>query len=73
MQVTFACRTGGHGGFGPSALDGRVEALVDVDGIEARGELGLSDGEALAGAPADELWVRIDDDGVEGTVCAFAF
>jgi hypothetical protein len=73
MQVTFACWTGGHGGFGPSALDGRVEALVDGDGIEARGELGLSDGEALAGAPAGELWVRIDDGGVEGDVGAFAF
>jgi hypothetical protein len=73
MQVTFACWTGGHGGFGSSALEGRVEALVDGDGIEARGELGLSDGEALAGAPAEELWVRIDDASVEGTVGAFAF
>jgi hypothetical protein len=73
VRVAFACWTGGHGGFGPSGLDGRAEVLVDDETVEARGELGLVEGGALSGAPSAEVWVRIEGASVEGSVGEFAF
>jgi hypothetical protein len=73
VRVAFACWTGGHGGFGPSALDGHAEVLVDTDTLEARGELGLNEGGALSGAPSADVWVHIEDASVQGTVGDFAF
>lgn len=73
VRVAFACWTGGHGGFGSSALDGHVEVLVDAERVEASGVLGLSDGGALTGAPSADVSVRIDDTHVEGTVGELAF
>lgn len=73
VRVAFACWTGGHGGFGSSALDGRAEVLVDAERVEARGELGLTEGGALTGAPSADAWVVIEGPNVEGTVGEFAF
>lgn len=73
VRVAFACWTGGHGGFGPSALDGRADVLVDLETVEARGELGLTEGDALTGAPSVDVWVHIEGPNVEGTVGEFAF
>ena len=73
VSLSFACWTGGHGGWGPSALDGRAEVLVDGDVVEARGALGLTEGGALSGAPSAEVWVHIENASVEGSVGSFEF
>lgn len=73
VSLSFACWTGGHGGFGPSALDGRADVLVDGAVVEVRGGLGLTEGGALSGAPSAEVWARIEDASIEGSVGAFEF
>jgi hypothetical protein len=73
VRLSFACWTGGHGGWGPSALDGRADVLVEDDLVEARGALGLTEGDALTGAPSAEVWVHIENASVEGSVGAFEF
>lgn len=73
VALSFACWTGGHGGFGPSALHGSAEVLIDGETVQARGQLGLTEGAALTGAPAAEVWMELDDASAQGTVGRFEF
>lgn len=73
VAVELACWTGGHGGWGQSALDGKIEVRIEGDRVEVVGDLGLTEGGALSGAPAAQVWARIDAASVEGSVGAYGF
>ena len=71
-EVEFVCYTGGHGGFGPVALDGRVEVVVVVVADAAvvdfsatvSGEIRLGGGDAFA--PTSPVAVSLQFTSVAG-------
>lgn len=69
----FGSWTGGHGGWGLSALDGTLQLLIDADAVEARGSLGLVESGPLEGAPMAPVTVRYVDEALSGTVAGFSF
>ncbi len=75
-EVEFVCYTGGHGGFGPVALDGRVEVIVVgvVDpavedfSLTVSGELRLGGGAALSSTSPAVVSVEFSSAGGRETV-----
>ena len=70
-SLLLVCWTGGHGGFGPSALDGTLQIQLEDEVVQAHGEVGLVEGGALVGAPAVAVEARIVDGAASGTVGSF--
>jgi hypothetical protein len=70
-SLRMACWTGGHGGFGPSALDGMLQIQLEDEVVQAHGKVGLVEGGALIGAPAVAVEARIVDGAASGTVGSF--
>jgi hypothetical protein len=71
--IRFGAWTGGHGGWGLSALDGTMYVLIEGTATRAQGSVGLVESGALEGAPVAEVHVEHDGELLSGDVGEFTF
>lgn len=73
ISLRFSCWTGGHGGFGLSALHGSAIVTRTNTSAQIEGVLGLVEGDALQGAPGVQVSITVTAEDQSGSVGGFQF